>query len=159
MLKAVAGHLTYEDRPEVLAWVAAHFDQELGKAIGESQRQPEVPPQKELVVAGLKALEEWAKLQYQKGFLKLGVQDQFQILRDLQLGQLPMVGKWNETLQRALFKKLVSLAVEAYYSHPWVWSEIGYGGPAYPRGYVRIELGLADPWEAQRGGSSIDAEL
>ncbi|KQX56587.1 hypothetical protein ASD40_04085 [Paenibacillus sp. Root444D2] len=30
-----------------------------------------------------------------------------------------------------------------------VWSEIGYAGPAYPRGYVRTQLGQLDPWEAQ----------
>ena len=25
----------------------------------------------------------------------------------------------------------------AFYSHPWAWNEIGFGGPAYPRGYMR----------------------
>jgi len=30
-----------------------------------------------------------------------------------------------------------------------VWSEMGYGGPAYPRGYYRIEAGVTDPWEAK----------
>jgi hypothetical protein len=25
-----------------------------------------------------------------------------------------------------------------YYSHPWAWNEIGFGGPAYPRGYMRL---------------------
>ncbi|MHA7959261.1 GMC family oxidoreductase [Streptomyces sp. L500] len=35
----------------------------------------------------------------------------------------------------------------AFYSHPWAWNEIGYGGPAYPRGYMRLGLGLREPWE------------
>ena len=26
-------------------------------------------------------------------------------------------------------------ACAAFYSHPWAWNEIGFGGPAYPRGY------------------------
>jgi len=26
----------------------------------------------------------------------------------------------------------------AFYSHPWAWNEIGFGGPAYPRGYMRL---------------------
>jgi hypothetical protein len=25
-----------------------------------------------------------------------------------------------------------------YYSHPWAWNEIGFGGPRYPRGYMRL---------------------
>ena len=31
----------------------------------------------------------------------------------------------------------------AYYSHPEAWSEIGFGGPASPRGYVRMGLDRA----------------
>ncbi len=33
----------------------------------------------------------------------------------------------------------------AFYSHPWAWNEIGFGGPAYPRGYMRLGVG-------QKGG-------
>ena len=36
----------------------------------------------------------------------------------------------------------------AYYAHPTAWSEIGFGGPASPRGYVRMNFDRRDPWEA-----------
>jgi hypothetical protein len=36
----------------------------------------------------------------------------------------------------------------AYYSHPYAWSQIGFGGPANPRGYVRMNFNRRDPWEA-----------
>jgi hypothetical protein len=32
-------------------------------------------------------------------------------------------------------------ALSAFYSHPWAWNEIGFGGPAYPRGYMRMGVG------------------
>ena len=40
-------------------------------------------------------------------------------------------------------------ALGAFYSHPWAWNEIGFGGPAYPRGYMRLQPGPAgrDPHE------------
>ncbi len=38
--------------------------------------------------------------------------------------------------------------VGAYYSHPTAWSELGFGGPASPRGYVRMDFDRRDPWEA-----------
>ena len=38
--------------------------------------------------------------------------------------------------------------VRAYYAHPTAWSEIGWGGPASPRGYVRMDFDERDPWEA-----------
>ena len=40
-------------------------------------------------------------------------------------------------------------ACTAYYSHPWAWSEIGFGGPAYPRGYKNIGVGKREPWEVE----------
>ena len=41
-------------------------------------------------------------------------------------------------------------ALAAFYSHPWAWNEIGFGGPAYPRGYMRLQVGHAgrEPSEA-----------
>jgi hypothetical protein len=44
---------------------------------------------------------------------------------------------------------IVSDAVDAYYAHPWAWDEIGYGGPAYPRAYMRLERGEPEPWEVE----------
>ena len=37
----------------------------------------------------------------------------------------------------------------AFYSHPWAWNEIGFGGPAYPEGFMRRgPVGTRDPHEA-----------
>ena len=44
---------------------------------------------------------------------------------------------------------LVQDCVEGYYAHPWAWDEIGFGGPAYPRGYMRLEHGQPEPWEVE----------
>jgi hypothetical protein len=35
----------------------------------------------------------------------------------------------------------------AFYSHPWAWNEIGFGGPAYPRGYKARGVGKRERWE------------
>jgi hypothetical protein len=44
-----------------------------------------------------------------------------------------------------LLKTLVSI----YYAHPEAWNEIGFGGPASPRGYARLGMDRRDPWEAE----------
>ena len=44
-------------------------------------------------------------------------------------------------------------ACTAFYAHPWAWNEIGFGGPAYPRGY-KI-LGTRRP--GALGGAERDA--
>ena len=38
-------------------------------------------------------------------------------------------------------------ACAAFYSHPWAWNEIGFGGPAYPRGYANLGLDRREHWE------------
>ncbi len=40
-------------------------------------------------------------------------------------------------------------ACTAFYSHPWAWNEIGFGGPAYPRGYANLGLNGVEHWESR----------
>jgi hypothetical protein len=54
---------------------------------------------------------------------------------------------WERMSIHRFWHLLVQDCVVAYYSHPWAWDEIGYGGPAYPRAYTRLEGGLPEPWE------------
>lgn len=45
------------------------------------------------------------------------------------------------------WKVVTRAIIAAFYSHPWAWNEIGFGGPAYPRGYMRLGEGLREPHE------------
>ncbi|HEY4376176.1 MAG TPA: gluconate 2-dehydrogenase subunit 3 family protein [Acidimicrobiales bacterium] len=48
------------------------------------------------------------------------------------------------------------MILDAFYSHPWAWNEIGFGGPAYPRGFMRMgPIGVREPFEAP-GATSED---
>ncbi|HEX6972655.1 MAG TPA: gluconate 2-dehydrogenase subunit 3 family protein, partial [Limnochordia bacterium] len=125
----------------------SHFDQRLQGGPGEAQRQPHTPPEAQLLRRGLVAIDAVAKAKHRKPFVECSSQQQFQILAALQKGALPPVPEMAGIPAKELFQKFLGLAVEAYASHPRVWSEIGYAGPAYPRGYYRIERGLRDPWE------------
>ncbi len=41
----------------------------------------------------------------------------------------------------------IRYATTAFYSHPWAWNEIGFGGPSYPRGYGALGNGQREHWE------------
>jgi hypothetical protein len=58
----------------------------------------------------------------------------------LDLGGLDAARAWSVVMRDAL---------SAFYAHPWAWNEIGFGGPAYPRGYARLGVGLAESWEGE----------
>ena len=48
------------------------------------------------------------------------------------------------------------MILSAFYSHPWAWNEVGFGGPAYPRGFMRLgPTGVLEPFES-RAASSED---
>jgi Gluconate 2-dehydrogenase subunit 3 len=42
-------------------------------------------------------------------------------------------------------------ACAAFYSHPWAWNEMGFDGPAYPRGYKNIGVGRRERRETPDG--------
>ena len=53
ILSAVLGHLLFEDRHEIVAFVVSYVDQRLRGRVGEGQRKPGVPPEAELIRLGL----------------------------------------------------------------------------------------------------------
>ncbi len=58
-------------------------------------------------------------------------------------------GIWDELPAGHAWKVVMRDVVAAFYSHPWAWNEIGFGGPAYPRGHARMGIGLRDAWEGE----------
>jgi len=150
LFKVIAGHLVDDHRDDILAYLVWQLDQKLAANLGQDQRKPEEPEQRNLIRWGLGYIDQLALAEYQADFLDLAKDQQQQILVSLQKGQAQSFPEWSRVPQKELFNKLLIETVSAYYAHPQVWSEIGYGGPAYPRGYVRVEHGLTDPWEAKR---------
>jgi hypothetical protein len=60
--------------------------------------------------------------------------------------ELPCAKAWGVVMRGALSE---------FYSHPWAWNEIGFGGPAYPRGYAVLGAGGREPWEGE-GALDVD---
>lgn len=150
ILRSICTLLVDDARGDVIQYVLGHFDQAMMESYGESERKAGVPRAQTLLREGLKSLNQASITRYTKSFIGLDINEQENMLQELSESNAQPASLWKHLNQRALFKKLLTLTLEAYYSHPVVWSEIGYGGPAYPRGYVRAQLGQLDPWEAVR---------
>ncbi len=56
-------------------------------------------------------------------------------------------GDWHGMPAARVFDLWMRYACTAFYSHPWAWNEIGFGGPAYPRGYANLGVDRREPWE------------
>jgi hypothetical protein len=51
---------------------------------------------------------------------------------------------------------ITNAVVTAFYAHPWAWNEIGFGGPGYPRGYMRLGADQREPWEGEEARALVD---
>jgi len=58
-------------------------------------------------------------------------------------------GVWDELPVAKAWSVIMRAVLSAFYSHPWAWNEIGFGGPAHPRGYSRMGIGLREEWEGK----------
>jgi hypothetical protein len=91
-------------------------------------------------------------------FYELSDADADALLHLMQKGELHDPA-WGDVPPKLFFaKRILTDIPAAYYAHPTAWSEIGFGGPASPRGYVRMEADRRDPWEAAEakpGGEAL----
>ncbi|MHB2024334.1 MAG: gluconate 2-dehydrogenase subunit 3 family protein [Mycobacteriales bacterium] len=56
-------------------------------------------------------------------------------------------GEWAGLPAKAVWSLWTRYACTAFYSHPLAWNEIGFGGPAYPRGYKNLGVDALEGWE------------
>ncbi|HEY7985162.1 MAG TPA: gluconate 2-dehydrogenase subunit 3 family protein [Ktedonobacterales bacterium] len=124
------------------------IDERLDAGRTDGYRYDHMPPDGEAHRLGLRAIEAIARHLYGKEFIALGQTEQDAVLKSIHDGQPPVPEEiWRRLSPKHYWAMLMHDAVAAYYAHPWAWDEIGFGGPAYPRGYMRLEHGQPEPWE------------
>lgn len=135
-----------ERRPSIP--VAGLIDEKLHMERADGFRHAGMPKEGEAWRIALHALDAEAEAAHGKPFRSLDDEAQDAMLRRMDTGELKSEA-WQGLSCADLFKNRVGRdLVYAYYSHPSAWSEIGWGGPASPRGYVRMDFDERDPWEA-----------
>ncbi|TNC04789.1 gluconate 2-dehydrogenase subunit 3 family protein [Methylobacterium terricola] len=148
-LKALAARIVPQpaDR-EVPVPVAALVDYKLAIGEHDGYRDATMPDEREAWRQGLRALDAEARAQFGARFHELSTWAQDELLKLAERGELTDAA-WASMPSKLFFKhRVLGDVVKAYYAHPTAWNEIGWGGPASPRGYVRMDFDRRDPWEA-----------
>lgn len=132
--------------PERLArWI----DDRLSRNIGEGFRREDEPPLQESWRIGLAALDHEAQGRFHATFVDLNVRAQDAVLETIQRGEVHHA-LWTPLDAATFFSdSLLKTIAGLSYAHPAAWNDIGFGGPAGPRGYVRLGFDARDPWEAK----------
>jgi hypothetical protein len=143
------------DRPPVP--IAAYVDEKLLAGRCDGYRHADLPSDGEAWRIGLAALDNSAQALFGKRFHVLSAGKQDDLIRRMESDQMAD-DAWQGVPSRLFFTwRVLPDIVLSYYAHPTAWSEIGFGGPASPRGYVRMGFDRRDPWEAVEDHGDADA--
>ena len=144
------------NRPKVP--LPAYVDQKLADDVQDGYRYAVLPSQGDAWRRGLRALDEEAHAAFGAAFRALLPERQDEVLRRAQSGALASEA-WDGMPCKAFFEhRLIPDITHAYYATPTAWNEIGFGGPASPRGYVRMALNRRDPWESVEAKPGAEAK-
>jgi len=148
-LEAICARLLPQpDRPHNAVPIVPWIDHKLFANETDGQRYESLPPMQEAFRKALRGMDEDARLCWDSPFVALGGVQQDELLAAVQGGKVSGESWRGMSAAKFFASLLISEVVAVYYAHPAAWNEIGFGGPASPRGYVRLEANSADPWEA-----------
>jgi hypothetical protein len=117
-------------------------DQRLAEGETDGYRYEDMPEDVEAWRASLAWLDEDAKEAFGQRFHECSTNAQGKLVQGIQ-----DASEWHGLSAGHVWSLWTRYACAAFYSHPWAWNEIGFGGPAYPRGYKVLHSGWREPWE------------
>ena len=112
-------------------------------------RDHRLPGTREAWLMGLDAIDAEARARFDSAFTALADDDADLVLRAISEGDV-RAAEWADLPPKLFWSnRVLSDCVSAHWAQPSLWSVMGFGGPASPRGYVRLETNRRDPWEAE----------
>ncbi len=138
-------HRPPEKRVPIAPWIDARYKQKSP----EGFRFEDMPPTDVAWEQGLEGLDQTAQSSFGQNFADLPPISQDHVLELIRSGNSP--GQvWQQLPARRWWIYIVLREIAGvYYAHPYAWDEIGFGGPAYPRGYAALNHGAPEFWEAR----------
>jgi hypothetical protein len=136
-------HCPPDERVPIAPWI----DQRCKEHIVSGFRFDDMPPDEIAWEWGLDGLDQTSAVLFRGDFADLEGIQRDQVLRIVNAGDPP--GEiWQKMPPRRWWVYIALRQIcGIYYSHPYAWDEIGFGGPAYPRGYFALNNGAPEPWE------------
>jgi len=149
-LKAFCDRLTAQDGEPRIP-VLSYVDEKLHSGVGNGYQYFDMPSDQETWRTVARGLDEEARALGVGSFAELSHHHQDQVCHRFARGEV-FGGAWATLNVARAFKLVLRDVCEAFYAHPWSWNEIGFGGPAYPRGYAAFgtpEFGEREHWEGE----------
>ena len=130
-----------EDRVPVTAMV----DARLAESQGDGWHYDSMPSDGEAWHGTLAALDEDAQAAYGRSFADCDRDSRHALMNAVQNGD----GDWHGYHRAQVWSLWTRYACTAFYAHPTAWNELGFPGPAYPRGYKNPAVAGREPFEVR----------
>lgn len=129
--------LPQDDRPPgkrvpIVEWL----DARLAQGQGPGYRFEDLPEDRDLWRRVARALDAEAREGWGKPFPELHPQERERLVERLARGE-GEARAWGDLPLARTWSVILTELVTHYYAHPYAWSEIGFGGPKFPRIYPR----------------------
>ncbi|MDZ4307707.1 gluconate 2-dehydrogenase subunit 3 family protein [Allopontixanthobacter sp.] len=145
--------LPQPDRPTDPVPIAPWIDDRLHRGERPGFRYADMPSDDVAWRKGLRGIEEESRMLFGQSFAALAPDEKDEVLRRICRGEVRGQA-WSALPPARFFYAALKEVIAIYYAHPAAWSEIGFGGPASPRGYVRLGMNEVDPWEGREQSES-----
>ena len=124
--------------------VVVLIDARLARGETDGWRYADMPEDTQAWRDTLRYLDEDADAKFGRTFAQCPPDDQRTLIQAVQdTGS----NDWHGLNAGHVWSLWTRYACTAFYSHPKVWDEIGFSGPAYPRGYKNIGVDRREPFE------------
>ncbi|MDX6309010.1 MAG: hypothetical protein QOI06_2056 [Nocardioidaceae bacterium] len=126
--------------------VVAMVDARLAEGQTDGWRYDDMPEDGQAWRASLAGLDEDAMTAGGSAFAVSSPEIQNRVIQAVQdAGQ----GRWHDLSAEHVWSLWTRYACTAFYAHPAAWNEIGFPGPAYPRGYKNPGVDAREPFEVR----------
>jgi hypothetical protein len=136
-LRAFCDTVLAQDR-EPRVPVAESVDNKLADGKLDGYQYADMPDDREAFRLVLRALDETASRRYGKASFADAEDETREAIIDQFSKGLLEGGTWERLNVKRAWSVCMRMVLSGFYSHPWAWNEIGFGGPAYPRGFMRL---------------------
>ena len=134
--------------------VVNYVDEKLARGEGDGYQYFDLPDDTETWRLVVRGLDQEAAKRGAERFALLPYDDQLEVVTRFSKGEL-FGGVWSLLNVSRAWSVTTRYILQAFYAHPWAWNEIGFGGPAYPRGYSRfgsphLQSAERETWEGKQ---------
>lgn len=149
---ALFDQLLYQ-RTEPKVPVTRMVDSRLAEKETDGWHYDTMPPDDIAWRGTLAALDDDARARHGRAFCECGWDEQTELLAAVHDSKDDV---WHGYPPAQVWSLWTRYACTAFYSHPWAWNEIGFAGPAYPRGYKNIGVDKREPFEVADANPTAD---